>query len=72
MLKMAGVDSHELAVMIDGKSYLVVGEYVDPTESGMCEAVKKAQVVGRVVQYEGLTANDQQAQFFAESIELQE
>lgn len=72
MFKMTGVDSHELAIRIDGKPYLVMGEYVDPTEAGMCEAVKKAQVVGRVVQFEGLTVNDQQAQFHAESIDLQE
>ena len=73
MFKMKGVDSCELAIKIDGKAYLVTGEYIDPTESGLCKAVKKAQVVGRLVQYpKGLTIGDQQGEFIADSIELQE
>ena len=73
MFNMKGVDSCELAIKIDGKPYLVTGEYVDPTESGLCKAVKNAQVVGRLVQYpEDLTIGDQQGEFIAESIQLQE
>ncbi len=73
MFKMKGIDSHELAIMIDGKANEVTGEYIDPTESGLCKTVKKAQVVGRLVQYpKGFTIGDQQGEFIADSIELQE
>ncbi len=73
MFNMKGIDSCELAIMIDGKAYEVTGAYIDPVESGLCKAVKKAQVVGRVVQYgEGLTIDGQQGEFIAESIQLQE
>ncbi len=73
MFNMKGVDSCELAIKIDGQPYLVTGEYIDPTESGLCKAVKNAQVVGRLVQYpEDLTIGDQQGEFIAESIQLQE
>ena len=68
MFKMKDVDSCELAIKIDGKAYLVTGEYIEPTESGLCKAVKKAEVVGRLVQYGGLI----QTEFIAESIQLQE
>jgi hypothetical protein len=73
MFKMKGVDSCELAIMIDAKAYLVTGVHIDPTESGLCKTVKKARVLGRLVQYgEGLTIGEHQGEFIAESIELQE
>ena len=73
MFNMKGMDSHELAIMIDGKAYEVTGAYIDPTESGLCKAVKKAQVVGEVLLYgEGLTLDEQEGEFVAQSIQLQE
>ena len=73
MFRMKGVDSCELAIMIDRKAYLVTGAYVDPVESGLCKAVRKAQVAGRLVHYpEGATVGEQQGEFIAVSIDLQE
>jgi hypothetical protein len=73
MFKMKGIDSCELAIALDGKAYLVTGAYVDPTESGLCKTVKKAQIVGRLVRYgDGLTLDEQQGEFIAQSIQLQE
>lgn len=73
MFNMNGVDSCELAIMIEGETFLVTGAYVDPEESGLCKAVKKARVAGRRVYYpEGATINEQQGEFIAVSIELQE
>ncbi|MDP6526560.1 MAG: DUF6370 family protein [Kiritimatiellia bacterium] len=73
MFNLTGMDSHELAIMINGKTYEVTGEYVDPTESGLCKTVKKAQVVGKVLLYgKGLTIGDQEGEFVAFSIQLQD
>jgi hypothetical protein len=73
MFAMKGVDSHELAIMIGGKGYLVTGAYVDPTESGLCKTIKKAEVAGRLVKYgEGVTIDEREGEFIAVSIELEE
>lgn len=73
MFDMEGVESHELAVMIDGKPYLVSGVYIEPTESGLCEEVQQAQVDGRIMRYdEGIIVEGQKETFAAESIQLQE
>ena len=58
--------------MIDDTPYLVTGEYVDPTETGLCAERRKAQVVGRLVRYpDQLTIGGQSGEFIAESIQLQ-
>jgi len=51
-----GMEGHgcELAVRIDGKSYFVDGSSVDShgdahAEDGFCTAIRKAEVVGQVV-----------------------
>jgi hypothetical protein len=72
MCKMKDVNSCELAVMIEGTSYLVTGEYVEPTELGLCDTAKKAHVVGRLVQYPGQsTIGGQTGEYMAESFRLQ-
>lgn len=46
--KMEGVEDCELAVKIDGKTYLVSGVEVDAHESGLCEAPKPAVISGKI------------------------
>ncbi len=46
--KMEGVEDCELAVMIDGKPYLVSGVEVDAHESGLCDAAKSAVISGKI------------------------
>ncbi len=73
MFAMTGVEEHELAIMIDGRAYLVTGAYVDPTESGLCRQIRKAQVEGRLMHYgEGVTIGEQQGEFIAVNVQLQE
>ena len=73
MLNIQGMESCEAAVKVAGKAYEITGAYIDPTETGLCKALRKARVLGRLVPYdEGLTVNGQNAEFIADSIELQE
>lgn len=71
MFKMKDVDECELAAKINGKTYLVTGEYIEPASAGLCKEVKDAQVVGRIVRYPaGVTLGGQDSEFIAESIEI--
>jgi hypothetical protein len=71
MFKMKDVDEHALAVKIDGKPYLVSGEFADPVKTGLCKEIKDAQVVGRLIHYPaGAKVNGQDGEFIAESFTL--
>ena len=72
MLNIQGMDSCEAAVKVGGKAYEITGAYIDPARTGLCKALRKARVVGRLVQYgEGWTINGQEGEFIADSIVLQ-
>ncbi len=46
--KMEGVEDCELAVKIDGTTYLVSGVDLDAHESGLCDAAKQAVISGEI------------------------
>lgn len=46
--KMEGVEGCQLAIKVAGKPYLVTGTDVSAHDAGLCEATKKATIVGTI------------------------
>ena len=48
LFNMEGAEGCQLAVKIDGKTYLVSGADIDTHEAGLCDSAKQAVVEGEV------------------------